>query len=40
MKYAVVVCDDDPVQAEEIAKMAKNAQMYLSDEDPVEFDLK
>ena len=40
MKYAVVVCDDDPVQAEEIAKMAKNAQMYLSDEDPVEFDFK
>lgn len=40
MKYAVVVCDDDPVQAEEIAEMAKNAQMYLSDEDPVEFDFK
>lgn len=40
MKYAVIVCDDDPVQAEEIAKMAKNAQMFLSDDEAVKFDFK
>lgn len=40
MKYAVVVCDDDPSQAAALVEMVKHAQMFLSDEEKVEFDFK